>query len=64
MAALLSLHRSWADSTGRVGAVEFAGMSAEMTAGRFVAKWALRDLPGRAASQEHFIDLCRRRFWV
>lgn len=25
----------------------------------FVAKWTRVDLPERAASQEHFIDLCR-----
>ena len=26
---------------------------------RFVEKWSAADLPERAASQEHFIDLCR-----
>jgi hypothetical protein len=30
-----------------------------MTAEQFVQKWATVDLPERAASQEHFIDLCR-----
>ncbi len=31
----------------------------EMTPARFVEKWKAADLPERAASQEHFIDLCR-----
>jgi hypothetical protein len=26
---------------------------------QFIAKWSRADLPERAASQEHFIDLCR-----
>ena len=30
-----------------------------LTPARFVAKWSAVDLPERAASQEHFIDLCR-----
>jgi hypothetical protein len=30
-----------------------------MTPEQFVQKWASVDLPERAASQEHFIDLCR-----
>ena len=30
-----------------------------LTPARFVAKWQAVDLPERAASQEHFIDLCR-----
>jgi hypothetical protein len=30
-----------------------------MTPATFVAKWSRVDLPERAASQEHFIDLCR-----
>jgi hypothetical protein len=29
-----------------------------MTAEQFVQKWASVDLPERAASQAHFIDLC------
>ncbi len=29
-----------------------------MTPEQFVAKWTLVDLPERAASQEHFLDLC------
>lgn len=31
----------------------------EMTPAKFIAKWAPVRLPERAASQEHFIDLCR-----
>ncbi|HOI56286.1 MAG TPA: class I SAM-dependent DNA methyltransferase, partial [Phycisphaerae bacterium] len=30
-----------------------------MTPARFIAKWQRVTLPERAASQEHFIDLCR-----
>ena len=30
-----------------------------MTAARFIQKWSRADLSERAASQEHFIDLCR-----
>ena len=30
-----------------------------MTPAGFIAKWARGTLPERAASQEHFIDLCR-----
>ena len=30
-----------------------------LTPARFVAKWSRVQLPERAASQEHFIDLCR-----
>ena len=30
-----------------------------MTPAQFVAKWSAVQLPERAASQEHFIDLCR-----
>ncbi|MBC7835019.1 MAG: class I SAM-dependent DNA methyltransferase, partial [Phycisphaerales bacterium] len=30
-----------------------------LTPAQFVAKWSRADLPERAASQEHFIDLCR-----
>jgi hypothetical protein len=33
-------------------------MPASMTPAQFVAKWSKVDLPERAASQEHFIDLC------
>jgi hypothetical protein len=33
--------------------------SGEMTPARFIAKWSRVALPERAASQEHFIDLCR-----
>ncbi len=34
-------------------------MANEMTPGRFIAKWQRAELSERAASQEHFIDLCR-----
>ena len=34
-------------------------MSGEVTPAQFVAKWSKTALPERAASQEHFIDLCR-----
>jgi len=34
-------------------------MSSGMTPVQFIAKWSKVDLPERAASQEHFIDLCR-----
>ena len=30
-----------------------------MTPAGFIAKWARATLPERAASQEHFLDLCR-----
>jgi hypothetical protein len=30
-----------------------------MTPARFIAKWSRSELSERAASQEHFIDLCR-----
>jgi hypothetical protein len=30
-----------------------------MTPRDFIAKWKRADLPERAASQEHFLDLCR-----
>jgi len=33
--------------------------SGEMTPARFIAKWSRAVLSERAASQEHFIDLCR-----
>ena len=35
------------------------GMSGELTPAQFMAKWSKATLPGRAASGEHFIDLCR-----
>lgn len=34
-------------------------MAAQLTPAQFVAKWSKVDLTERAASQEHFIDLCR-----
>ncbi|MCP4592754.1 MAG: hypothetical protein GY842_18620 [bacterium] len=34
-------------------------MTVELTPARFVTKWSRSKLPERAASQEHFIDLCR-----
>ncbi|MEE9294590.1 MAG: DNA methyltransferase [Phycisphaerae bacterium] len=34
-------------------------MSIQLTPAQFVAKWSKVRLPERAASQEHFIDLCR-----
>ena len=34
-------------------------MSDPLTLARFFAKWSRTDPPERAASQEHFIDLCR-----
>ena len=34
-------------------------MSGQLTPAQFVAKWSKVTLPERAASQEHFIDLCR-----
>jgi hypothetical protein len=34
-------------------------MSAELTPAKFVQKWARVELPERAASQEHFLDLGR-----
>ncbi|MFQ5503008.1 MAG: class I SAM-dependent DNA methyltransferase, partial [Phycisphaerae bacterium] len=34
-------------------------MSNTITPARFVAKWSKNTLSERAASQEHFIDLCR-----
>ena len=34
-------------------------MPNNITPAQFVAKWSRTDLPERAASQEHFIDLCR-----
>jgi hypothetical protein len=36
-----------------------AGASGQMTPEQFVEKWSRSDLSERAASQEHFIDLCR-----
>ena len=33
-------------------------MPSEITPAQFIAKWSRTDLPERAASQEHFIDLC------
>lgn len=33
--------------------------SGGMTPAQFIAKWQRVTLPERAASQEHFIDLCR-----
>jgi hypothetical protein len=36
-----------------------APSSGPMTPAAFIAKWRRTDLPERAASQEHFIDLCR-----
>jgi len=35
------------------------GMGSDVTPAQFVAKWSRVELPERAASQEHFIDLCR-----
>lgn len=34
-------------------------MSDQLTPAQFIAKWSRVALPERAASQEHFIDLCR-----
>ena len=34
-------------------------MSGQLTPAQFVSKWSKVTLPERAASQEHFIDLCR-----
>ncbi len=34
-------------------------MSQQLTPARFIAKWSPIELSERAASQEHFIDLCR-----
>ncbi len=34
-------------------------MPEQLTPQQFIAKWSRVDLPERAASQEHFIDLCR-----
>jgi hypothetical protein len=36
-----------------------SGASQPLTAEQFVSKWKLTDLPERAASHEHFLDLCR-----
>ncbi len=33
-------------------------MSTPMTPAQFIAKWQRADLSERAASHEHFIDLC------
>ena len=35
------------------------GQSGPLTWARFIAKWSRAALPERAASQEHFLDLCR-----
>jgi hypothetical protein len=34
-------------------------MAETITPAQFVAEWSRVDLPERAASQKHFIDLCR-----
>ena len=34
-------------------------MSGQLTPAQFIVKWSKTALPERAASQEHFIDLCR-----
>ena len=34
-------------------------MTSDLTPAQFVAKWLPVKLPERAASQEHFLDLCR-----
>ena len=36
-----------------------AAMSGQLTPAQFIAKWSNVALTERAASQEHFIDLCR-----
>ena len=41
------------------GASYAVAMSGQITPAQFVAKWSKVTLPERAASQEHFIDLCR-----
>ena len=43
--------RGWSDT--------MPGMSDGATVAKFIAKWSRTNLTERAASQEHFIDLCR-----
>jgi len=42
-----------------ISAMGMRDSSRGMTPTEFIAKWSRVDLPERAASQEHFIDLCR-----
>ncbi len=46
-------------STSQIGCVTIHAMPTPETPAQFVAKWSQTDLSERAASQEHFIDLCR-----